>query len=226
MSKSRVFLPILILLLSFAGCGKRNSVEGIYIQEWQQLNYFELKPSGEFYAKGGDKEVTGKFEFEIGALTLTYSTGKVARLSQDGKAFVDKEKERWQLWKWGKTGGEYETYCRDHEAAIANRDAISNDLVNIAALAYQYYRRPSDLGGGALSFIGLTTDLAGLGKLTRMADGKNANGTYSILESGTKDRVVLQGIGHELGWDGKNPVRVIMITRAEKLWEIDWERAN
>ena len=32
-------------------------------------------------------------------------------------------------------------------AISANRDAVTNDLVNLAARAQQYYRRPTALGG-------------------------------------------------------------------------------
>ena len=50
-------------------------------------------------------------------------------------------------------------------AVNANRDAVTNDLVNLAARAQQFYRRPTALGGGGNSFIGLTADAAGLRKL-------------------------------------------------------------
>lgn len=38
----------------------------------------------------------------------------------------------------------------------ANRDAIINDLNNLAANAYQYYIRPSSMGGGSNSYTGWT----------------------------------------------------------------------
>jgi hypothetical protein len=39
-------------------------------------------------------------------------------------------------------------------AINANRDAMVNDLVNLASRAQQFYRRPSSLGGGGNSFAG------------------------------------------------------------------------
>ena len=33
-------------------------------------------------------------------------------------------------------------------AISANRDAVTNDLVNLASRAQQYYRRPASMGGG------------------------------------------------------------------------------
>jgi len=82
-------------------------------------------------------------------------------------------------------------------AVSANRDAVSNDLVNLAARAQQFYRRPAALGGGGNSFVGLSADATGLAKLTNMAGGKNANGTYSIATAGTANQVVLRGVGTE-----------------------------
>ena len=57
-------------------------------------------------------------------------------------------------------------------AVSANKDAVTNDLVNLASRAQQYYRRPTALGGGQGSF----TTLTALSQLT--AKPSNANGTY------------------------------------------------
>jgi hypothetical protein len=88
-------------------------------------------------------------------------------------------------------------------AVNANRDAVTNDLVNLAARAQQFFRRPTALGGGGNSFVGLTADAAGLTKLTNRAS--NANGTYSITSAGTTTGVVVQGVGTEQA-DGSNYV--------------------
>jgi Tfp pilus assembly protein PilE len=88
-------------------------------------------------------------------------------------------------------------------AVNANRDAVSNDLVNLAARAQQFYRRPVALGGGGNSFVGLSADAAGLSKLTNMAGGQNANGTYSVKTAGTANQVVVEGVGTETAPDGQ-----------------------
>ena len=88
-------------------------------------------------------------------------------------------------------------------AISANRDAVTNDLVNLAARAQQFYRRPTALGGGGNNFTGLTADAAGLRKLTNRET--NANGTYSITSAGNATGVTLQGIGTEMV-DGTNYV--------------------
>jgi hypothetical protein len=97
-------------------------------------------------------------------------------------------------------------------AVSANRDAVSNDLVNLAARAQQYYRRPAALGGGGNSFVGLTADASGLAKLTNMAAGKNANGTYAVQAAGTANQVVIEGVGTE-NVSGGNFVTMRIISR-------------
>ena len=96
-------------------------------------------------------------------------------------------------------------------AISANRDAVSNDLVNLAARAQQFYRRPTALGGGGNSFVGLTADAAGLAKLTNMGTAGNSNGAYSITTAGTVDAVTIQGVGKEM--IGGNYVTMQIVAR-------------
>src|SRR5512135_594230 len=90
-------------------------------------------------------------------------------------------------------------------AVSSNRDAITNDLVSLAARAQQYFRRPRALGGGQGSFSGLTSDISGLRKLTSLPNGQNANGSYSISASSVSS-LSIQGLGVEIGDDGSTPV--------------------
>lgn len=100
-------------------------------------------------------------------------------------------------------------------AVSANRDAVVNDLVNLAARAQQFYRRPTSLGGGQNSFLGLNTN--GISKLVNVPVGSsswgNANGTYAI-SSAVDSMVVILGTGNEIGNDGSQKVRVTMTVRA------------
>jgi len=82
---------------------------------------------------------------------------------------------------------------------------FSDNAVN----ANQYYRRPTALGGGGNSFVGLTADAAGLSKLTNMPGGANANGTYSITTAGTANQVTVQGVGTETAPDGNKVTQQI-----------------
>jgi len=82
-------------------------------------------------------------------------------------------------------------------AINANRDSLSNDLVNLASRAQQFYRRPTSLGGGGNSFTRLTTSSITL--LTNKPT--NANGVYSIVTTGTSGstaKVVIKGVGNEV----------------------------
>jgi Tfp pilus assembly protein PilE len=74
-------------------------------------------------------------------------------------------------------------------AISANRDALTNDLVNLASRAQQYYRRPTSLGGGGNVF----TNLA-LQNLTNSSS--NANGVYS-LTAVTATQVTIDAYGTE-----------------------------
>ena len=87
-------------------------------------------------------------------------------------------------------------------AVDANRDAVSQDLVNFAVRAHEYYRRPSVFNGGGGSFVGLTSDAGGVAKLTNLPAGRNGNGTYTVHSAGTANSVVLQGVGTETVSDG------------------------
>ncbi len=81
-------------------------------------------------------------------------------------------------------------------AVSANKDAVTNDLVNLASRAQQFYRRPTALGGGQGHFTDLGTDIT---KLT--AKPTNANGTYTISTGGDQS-ITLHGEGTEIGTDG------------------------
>jgi Tfp pilus assembly protein PilE len=94
-------------------------------------------------------------------------------------------------------------------AVSANRDAVTNDLVNLAARAQQYYRRPTALGGGQGSFATCT-----LAQLTTKPS--NANGSY-VLSAPSATQVTLTGTGVENGNDGSTPVVVTMIVYADSM---------
>ena len=80
-------------------------------------------------------------------------------------------------------------------AVDQNRSAVIADLTTLAAKAQQYYAKPTTLGGGGNSFVGLTADATGLGLLASTAFTNNANGSYSIKTAGTAAALVLEGVG-------------------------------
>ena len=80
-------------------------------------------------------------------------------------------------------------------AVDQNRSAVIADLTTLAAKGQQYYAKPTTLGGGGNSFVGLTADAPGLGLLASTAFTNNANGAYSIKTAGTATTLVLEGVG-------------------------------
>ena len=83
-----------------------------------------------------------------------------------------------------------------------NRALVIADLKTLASKAQHYYSRPSTMGGGNKSFVGLTADARGIGMLAGTAFTNNANGTYTIATDGTATQVVLQGVGKVVMEDG------------------------
>jgi Tfp pilus assembly protein PilE len=83
-------------------------------------------------------------------------------------------------------------------AASANLEAVTNDLLNLAARAQQYYVKPVSMGGGGNSFADITIQ-----DLT--AKPSNDNGIYSVSVAGNATGVTIQGIGKQDGdGDGTN----------------------
>jgi hypothetical protein len=105
----------------------------------------------------------------------------------------------------------------------ANRDALTNDLTNLASRAHQFYRRPSYLGGGGNSFDGLTADAAGIHKLTNTP--KNDNGTYTIASAGTgaglNANVEIVGVGNELYEGSMVSMRVRIYPDRDSVWVVN-----
>ena len=63
-------------------------------------------------------------------------------------------------------------------AINAERDALLQDVNNIASSAAAYWRKPAALGGGARDFSGIT-DVVVFG-----ADSSNANGSFVLSGAG------------------------------------------
>ena len=83
-----------------------------------------------------------------------------------------------------------------------NRALVIADLKVLASKAQHYYSRPSTMGGGNKSFVGLTADARGIGMLAGTAYTNNANGTYTVKTDGNATSVVLQGVGKVVMSDG------------------------
>lgn len=72
-------------------------------------------------------------------------------------------------------------------AIEAKRNNVTNELVNLAALAQQYYMKPFALGGGSRSFTGWAIP-------TELVTTSNGHFTATVFS----DSVVLIGVGNEV----------------------------
>jgi hypothetical protein len=93
------------------------------------------------------------------------------------------------------------------EQVSGNRDAVVNDLSNIAAMAHKYYSTPSSAGGGGYSFANYTLPASMV---------SDANGAYSILTAGTATGITMQGVGNQIA-SGSNYVTVQIFVRVPPL---------
>jgi hypothetical protein len=91
----------------------------------------------------------------------------------------------------------------------ANRDGVVSDLNNLGAMAQQYYKKPTAMGGGGNSFTGWT-----LPKLLE----STANGSYvSTAPVVTATLVTLTGVGNETGDDGSTKVTHVARVYADSI---------
>ena len=103
-----------------------------------------------------------------------------------------------------------------------NRALVIADLKTLASKAQHYYSRPSTMGGGNKSFVGLTADARGIGMLAGVAYTDNANGTYTVKSDGTSSEVVLHGVGKVVMSDGTYPEYDMTVTiQAQNLTKIN-----
>jgi len=116
-------------------------------------------------------------------------------------------------------------------AQTSNRDALINDLNNLAAKAEQYYRKPTAMAGGGQSFTGFaltpidTINGNGQYYITNQLQSTGATATTalnaisaddpptsSVLTNTAGDSaLILGGWGNELGNNGKNKVQVAVL---------------
>ncbi len=83
-------------------------------------------------------------------------------------------------------------------ATASNRDAVVHDCQTIASYAQQYYKKPSEMGGGARTFTGLT-----LAKLNWPSP--NDNGSYTLTVTDPQN-ISIGGTGVESGVSCTLPV--------------------
>jgi hypothetical protein len=83
----------------------------------------------------------------------------------------------------------------------ANRDGITSDLNNLAAIAHQYYIKPSAMGGGGQDFTNFT-----MNNEAKQLES-NANGTYAASNQ-SKTTMTFIGTGTQIGNNGTSAVQL------------------
>ena len=73
-------------------------------------------------------------------------------------------------------------------AVSSNRDGVVSDLNNLAAMAQQYFKKPTTMGGGGNSFVGWTIP-TGL--------DSTANGHYDLSGTPSATQAIIIGKGSE-----------------------------
>ncbi len=95
-------------------------------------------------------------------------------------------------------------------AAQANQDAVMQDCLTLASRAQSWFRRPTAMGGGGNSYLGLN---GAPGLVALNFDSPNENGAYTLAVSGGNQILTIQGTGNEnpdgLGANLQVNVRVI-----------------
>jgi Tfp pilus assembly protein PilE len=94
-------------------------------------------------------------------------------------------------------------------AVSANRDALVNDLTNLAARAQQFYRRPTSLGGGGQSFTNF---------VLTSRESKNPNMSLAVVPEVTDQQVTFTATGTEVGDNGTDMVTVVMVVDPDSIF--------
>ena len=97
-------------------------------------------------------------------------------------------------------------------AVTSNRDGLTSDLQNLAAMAHQYYVKPKAMGGGGNDYTGIDATW-----LTNTGLGSNANGTYSVVGTSDATGCEFEGLGKQTGTDGANPVKMDIFVKVPPL---------
>ena len=91
-------------------------------------------------------------------------------------------------------------------AASSNRDAVTADLTNLSAMAQQFYRKPTALGGGGNAFTGNGNTWAVPASLQT-----TANMSAAVTATVAAQTVTLVGVGTETGTDYSTKTKVTIV---------------
>jgi hypothetical protein len=90
----------------------------------------------------------------------------------------------------------------------AGRREVTVDLIGLAERSQQYFRTPLIRGGGGGSFDGVT--LEKLGQLPDKTDWTTTGDGHYMIHQLSETSLMIEGVGTEIGRDGRSPVKVVM----------------
>jgi len=88
----------------------------------------------------------------------------------------------------------------------SNRDGVISDLNNLAVLAHEYFRKPTQFAGGGNSFASYAIPTL----------ASNADGAYTIATAGSATGITFQGVGTQIV-SGSNYVTAKIFVRVPPL---------
>ena len=98
------------------------------------------------------------------------------------------------------------TMFRDN-ALSANKDAVINDVAQLAAKAQEFYHKPASLGGGGNSYVGLDS----IGVLVSSEYSNNDNGRYFLIPF-SPTQIGIAGFCKTQNDDGTYPLIGLAVT--------------
>ena len=223
---SQVTLLSFLLSITFFNCSN-NVVERVFVCESNVTTYLEIRSNGRVFIRNGNGELVGDYEIEPNGMLLLLVDNKALRIQHNGDTLSDKE-TNWIYWKM-RSEVDYRNKIPDIQKRIIydeevseSRNLIIEDLTQYALKAQYYYIRPQSLGGGGMSFEGLNTTQNGISLLLRDDLSNNNNGRYTIVQSSSKDTVIINVIGKILLDDGTNPkYSCVVTTQSYRIDEIN-----
>ncbi len=148
-----------ILNVILAGCAAEPPKTKVYFQKKSPMNYFELRGNNTAFLHQEKVNIFGTYESDSSLVTLIFFGGRAIRFEIKADTLLDEDGNAWLYWNKGESGWAYEKsdgVKRSKAIAEAQqiKDAMMNDLNNLAANCYQYRIRPISMGGGGGSFLG------------------------------------------------------------------------
>ncbi len=116
----------------------------------------------------------------------------------------------------------FQNFVKSNEEAA--RDTLKEEIATLSHEALNHFQRPKHLGGGGgtfLNFKSVHRKKLKTKKSRPVPEGEklweSEQGVYFVLVA-ARDSVVIEGTGDHIGYDGKKPIRVRGVLKAEEMY--------